>query len=265
MVYFFSGILTLILLITGALFYIIKSNSEVSATEGEAVHERTFTRLGKNKIGQIAIFASETDLEILKRLEKFGVSEEPRDNMRRGNILVFEIAEVDNGADLNGDGDFSDEIVGWINLATGEVFSSNLTGRYPVILGNEMVFFTHEWQVNEDLNGDGDRQDAVMRFYNFVTNRVLNSRIPGDSEDISIDKDGFVNYRAIGGGTGRYKVPVALMSISVPTFVPESESADQDSLDAADNDQQIDASATTSINTGVENPDTGSEATTTSE
>jgi len=173
---------------------------------GEASTEIFFASGGQSKIGQVEVVATESEQESLKLLEEYEVWEVPREHMQNEDSLVFEVAEVEKGEDLNGDGDISDEVIGWLDRATGEVFISHLTGRYPVLAGGWIAFITPEWQVKEDLNRNGTEADAVLRLYHPKTNRVLNTTAVGLDEDLRVE-GGFVYYTAMDGTEERYKIP----------------------------------------------------------
>ena len=78
-----------------------------------------------------------------------------------------------SGADLSGDGDFSDTVLRWLDTATGTV--SNLCPATKVSVANgSAVFLRPESAGNAtgcpagvalDLNGDGDASDAVVHFW----------------------------------------------------------------------------------------------------
>jgi len=73
-------------------------------------------------------------------------------------LAVFNIAEADQGKDLNGDGDISDVVLHKMSTRTGRLQSLKVSGR--VLLSESApglgVVFMSEEENGKDLNGDGD-------------------------------------------------------------------------------------------------------------
>ncbi|MEL6716984.1 MAG: hypothetical protein AAFP86_24620, partial [Planctomycetota bacterium] len=89
------------------------------------------------------------------------------------NVGTFRISEASQGSDLNGDGDANDELLMRFSLVNA--FLPTLAGtandidRTLVDFGpgdaRFGAFLTEENQGGDDLNGDGDTSDTVVRFF----------------------------------------------------------------------------------------------------
>ena len=82
-----------------------------------------------------------------------------------GGHVVFAVDEFRDGKlDLNGDGDFNDDILHVYDTVAGTLWSSGLSGRPEVLVGRGFVSTTVSEQASAqtDLNGDGDTWDDVM-------------------------------------------------------------------------------------------------------
>ena len=69
-------------------------------------------------------------------------------------------------------------------IATGRVEETEAVGSWPAIFGRYVVFQTDEALVNSDLNGDGDRADTVIRYYDRELRQVFNTARVGSEPDI---------------------------------------------------------------------------------
>ena len=120
-----------------------------------------------------------------------------------GNWLVFEVSEDGRREDLNGDGDMEDRVLHVDNLESGETTNLGLAASVPgsELSGNWLKFVVFEEDQGEDLNGDGDRRDAVLHVVDLSAfldclSALLDCNGNGtkDAEDIangvSIDSDG---------------------------------------------------------------------------
>jgi len=108
-----------------------------------------------------------------------------------GSIIAFHTDEYSVGQDLNGDGDTSDSVIGYYDMATGEVTNTQADGAYPSVSGSIIAFITNE--VGQDLNGDGDANDSVIRYYtiqNRATIETIQTLIDALVTDGSIDNQG---------------------------------------------------------------------------
>jgi hypothetical protein len=94
------------------------------------------------------------------------------------NLLALRTSEAaEFGADLNGDGDTSDEVLQVFDVATGGLLNTGQAvspcrfeacdPRAPYrVLGDTVRFLTFEDDQAEDLNGDGDAGDLVLQSFN---------------------------------------------------------------------------------------------------
>jgi len=103
---------------------------------------------------------------------------------------AFAVSESGQGADLNGDGDQSDDVVHVYVARTATLLNLGLAGAELEALqvhGDLVSFLVQESaQGNADLNGDGDTDDSVVHVYHLATGAVVNTGlasgrlIPGD-------------------------------------------------------------------------------------
>jgi hypothetical protein len=93
--------------------------------------------------------------------------------------IAFETSEQDTTTDLNGDGDTIDTIIRYYDVVAKNVTNTKAVGNKPRILNNRIVFSTEEYMVDTDLNGDGDQDDDVVRYLDFASNDVTNTKATG--------------------------------------------------------------------------------------
>lgn len=68
----------------------------------------------------------------------------------------------------------------WVyNLCTGELVNTGAIGKNPTICENIIAFETLEFSIAEDLNGDGDTYDLVIRSYDLETQTITNTGAVG--------------------------------------------------------------------------------------
>lgn len=91
-------------------------------------------------------------------------------------LVAFQVIEANQGAtNLNGDLDVDDKVIHVLDTATGEVRNLGLAGGRPFVNGALVAFAVlEEDQGNSDLNGDGDRTDAVWHVYDARTGVTSN-------------------------------------------------------------------------------------------
>jgi uncharacterized repeat protein (TIGR01451 family) len=75
-------------------------------------------------------------------------------------------------------------IIHLYNLKTQAVLSTGAAGAYPAIYGELVAFTTEEVWLAQDLNGDGDRQDVIIRYYDLRARTVVNTGEEG--KDVAI-------------------------------------------------------------------------------
>jgi len=69
--------------------------------------------------------------------------------------------------------------IGLYNLRSGTVTDTGVVGQNPSLYGDKIAFETWESDVQEDLNGDGDMNDRVIRYYDVTTQTVTNTGAVG--------------------------------------------------------------------------------------
>lgn len=102
-------------------------------------------------------------------------------------VIAFTTPEFSIAEDLNGDGDTNDWVIRYYNLETQTITNIKAVGRYPVFLGDRIVFTTPEKAVNQDFNGDGNILGSVIRYYDLKTGKVVNTQQLGTEPDIYKD------------------------------------------------------------------------------
>lgn len=83
------------------------------------------------------------------------------------------------------------------HLETGGVQSTGIAGAYPAIHEGTIAFSTDESWINQDLNGDGDQGDTVVRAYDIAQDRVINTGQSGQDPAIYGDRIAFNQGRSI--------------------------------------------------------------------
>ncbi len=95
-----------------------------------------------------------------------------------GKRIGFATSEKDEG-DLNGDNDDSDTIMQYYDIGSGTTTSTDEIGENALMLKDHLVFETDESKAGEDLNRDGDRDDKILRYYDFENDETVNTRTAG--------------------------------------------------------------------------------------
>jgi hypothetical protein len=95
------------------------------------------------------------------------------------NIIAFPTYEANANMDLNGDGDKDESIIRYYDLSSRVLRNTGVVGWGASIYGNIIAFSTFESQVAQDLNGDGDMDDSVIRYYNISSGTVMNTGAEG--------------------------------------------------------------------------------------
>lgn len=101
------------------------------------------------------------------------------------NTAAFHTLETDVGIDLNGDADTNDTVIRYYDLTTKKVTNTRAAGENATIVDAFLVFQTSETSINQDLNGDSDQDDTIIRVYALTTRQIISQYIPG-SQPISI-------------------------------------------------------------------------------
>jgi hypothetical protein len=81
-----------------------------------------------------------------------------------GNIITFTLKESLTDKDLNHDGDKSDCVLCYYDISTGQITNTAEAASKASLCGNIFAFSTPESMTNQDLNGDGDTDDTIMRY-----------------------------------------------------------------------------------------------------
>ncbi len=90
-------------------------------------------------------------------------------------IAVFE--RKSNKQDFNGDGDHTDTVLFTVDLASGALTNTQQATHHKryVMDENRVVFETSERAQRTDLNGDGDRGDAIVQAWDLQTQTLTNT------------------------------------------------------------------------------------------
>jgi len=96
-----------------------------------------------------------------------------------GSIIAFPTYETNAGRDLNGDGDLQDSVVMYFDLSKKKLVSTGIVGWGVSIYKDIIAFSTFEDQIAQDLNGDGDTSDSVVRYYNITSDTLVNTKAEG--------------------------------------------------------------------------------------
>jgi len=102
-----------------------------------------------------------------------------------GSIIAFITIEGWIGVDLNGDGDMGDQVIRYYDISTGALVNTGADGDSPSVSGSIIAFYTYEWSIGVDLNGDGDMGDNVIRYYDISTGTLTNTGADGDRPFVS--------------------------------------------------------------------------------
>ena len=65
------------------------------------------------------------------------------------------------------------------NIRTGNAIDTNISGWHTAIYEKVIAFTTLESSAEEDMNGDGDTNDCVVRYYNLETQTVTSTNAVG--------------------------------------------------------------------------------------
>ena len=101
-----------------------------------------------------------------------------------GDTIAFRTYEGQLGTDLNADGDKEDNVIRYYNISTGIVMNTWTSGVLPSLDGSIIAFTTWEEEAGLDLNGDGDIDDPVIRYYDLGTGTVTNTGLVGWSPSL---------------------------------------------------------------------------------
>ena len=90
--------------------------------------------------------------------------------------VAFLVPEAAEGSDLNGDGDFQDEVLHVFD-AESRVATNVGQAAEEFVLGSRLLAFrtSEAAQGDTDLNGDGDSEDEVLQVFDVVSGSLYNS------------------------------------------------------------------------------------------
>ena len=83
------------------------------------------------------------------------------------------------------------------HLPTGGTQNTGVAGAYPAIHEGTVAFTTEESWLGDDLNGDGDASDTVVRAYDIADDRIVSTRQAGQNPAIYGDRIAFSQGRSI--------------------------------------------------------------------
>lgn len=150
-----------------------------------------------------------------------------------GNLIAFYTHEEFDagGVDLNGDGDIEDYVIRYYDMSTGTLTNTGIVSSYPLyqtpldryawegakiaLDGDTIAFETHEDDAGEDLNGDGDIEDSIIRYYDISTGTVTNTGITTGYWSLSLD--GNTIAFNTGGIRSEYAYSIGYYDISTGT------------------------------------------------
>jgi len=112
------------------------------------------------------------------------------------NFIAISTYEGYIGQDLNGDGDTFDTVLSYYNTNTNTLVNTNIVkGGFEAAISNNVIAFSHyEELAGEDLNGDGDTSDYILRYYNIITNNLVNTGVVIDWGDVKISNNIIGNF-----------------------------------------------------------------------
>lgn len=94
-------------------------------------------------------------------------------------IIAFSVKESELGVDYDNDGSLKDDIIMYYDLETRQVANTKAVGTNPYVGKDYIVFQTDEASYGNDLTGDKDMLDTVIRSFDLRENGVHNSGIEG--------------------------------------------------------------------------------------
>ncbi len=86
------------------------------------------------------------------------------------------------------------EVIRYFDVATGQLYDTGAVGSFPAVWGERIVFQTREGLARRDLNGDGDRRDTVLRYFDLRERRVINTGQVGYEPDLYEDVVAYWSY-----------------------------------------------------------------------
>jgi uncharacterized repeat protein (TIGR01451 family) len=141
-----------------------------------------------------------------------------------GRFIVFQTDEAALGLDLTGDGDRLDTVIRYYDLEAGQVFNTGQLGFEPDIYEDLITFWVFEPRVQQDLNGDGDREDPIVQVYRI---RESGSALPLRVTGLRVEREArALRFRALGEGIEAIRVQIYDLQgreVYATQFVPGSQ------------------------------------------
>jgi uncharacterized repeat protein (TIGR01451 family) len=141
-----------------------------------------------------------------------------------GRFIVFQTDEAALGLDLTGDGDRLDTVIRYYDLEAGQVFNTGQLGFEPDIYEDLITFWVFEPRVQQDLNGDGDREDPIVQVYRI---RESGSALPLRVTGLRVEREArALRFRALGEGIEAIRVQIYDLQgreVYTTQFVPGSQ------------------------------------------
>jgi uncharacterized repeat protein (TIGR01451 family) len=141
-----------------------------------------------------------------------------------GRFIVFQTDEAALGLDLTGDGDRLDTVIRYYDLEAGQVFNTGKLGFEPDIYEDLITFWVFEPRVQQDLNGDGDREDPIVQVYRI---REGGSALPLRVTGLRVEREArALRFRALGEGIEAISVQIYDLQgreVYTTQFVPGSQ------------------------------------------
>lgn len=113
-----------------------------------------------------------------------------------GNIIAFYTEESSVGEDLNGNGDMFDRIIRYYDVSSDTIVNTGAFGEFPSVEGEIIAFETWEPDFGEDVNGDGDTDDMIIRYYNVLSGLVATTAEMGFYASVDGRKIAFATYES---------------------------------------------------------------------
>ncbi len=123
-----------------------------------------------------------------------------------GRYIAFQTDEAALGLDLTGDGDRLDVAIRYYDLEAGQVFNTGQLGFEPDIYEDLITFWVFEPRVQQDLNGDGDREDPIVQVYRI---RQSESAVPLRVTALRVEREArALRFKALGEGIEAIRVQI---------------------------------------------------------
>jgi uncharacterized repeat protein (TIGR01451 family) len=141
-----------------------------------------------------------------------------------GRIIAFQTDEAAIGLDLTGDGDRLDTVIRYYDREMSQVFNTGQLGFEPDIYEDLITFWVFEPRVQQDLNGDGDREDPIVQVYRI---REGGSALPLRVTGLRVEREArALRFRALGEGIEAIRVQIYDLQgreVYATRFVPGSQ------------------------------------------